>query len=68
MKGCEDAVLVYPTRLETKLDARIGTTRVRTLAYDLGDGLEAAGRRFLGVLLSDMQSCISEKWGAAFPT
>lgn len=49
-KGCRDAVLVYPVR--TAFDIRVGTIRVRTLAFLLDGDLEANGLQFLGRLLN----------------
>ncbi|HWN43108.1 MAG TPA: restriction endonuclease [Thermoanaerobaculia bacterium] len=51
-KGCRDAVLVYPVDLRTSFDIRVGTIRVRTLAFRLDGDLEANGLHFLGRLLT----------------
>jgi len=51
VKGCRDAVLMYPVELKTPFDARIGSIRVRTLAFRLDGDLEENGQRFLKELL-----------------
>jgi 5-methylcytosine-specific restriction enzyme subunit McrC len=49
---CGEAILVYPTKLAKPLDERIGSIRVRSVAFDLGGDLEAAGQAFLGAVVS----------------
>ena len=47
IKGCTDAILVYPRDLDTNLDERLGEIRVRNLAFRIDGDLEAAGQAFL---------------------
>lgn len=47
---CEHAVLVYPSSDISPMDRPVGGKRVRSLAFDVGEDLQAAGRRFLGDL------------------
>ncbi|MBN1814415.1 MAG: restriction endonuclease [Anaerolineae bacterium] len=51
MKGCDDALLVYPTPLSHPLDESIGNIRVRSMTFSLDGDLEAAGWSFLDNLL-----------------
>lgn len=46
MKGCKEAILVYPTPLKRQLDAHFGEIRVRTIYFNLEGDLEAAGEDF----------------------
>lgn len=50
-KGCKEAILIYPTPLETPLDERIGEIRVRSLAFSLDSNLEEAGQTFMEGLI-----------------
>ncbi len=50
-KGCDQAVLIYPTPLARPLDERIGSIRVRTLTFALDGDLEQAGQNLLQDLL-----------------
>jgi 5-methylcytosine-specific restriction enzyme subunit McrC len=53
-KGCDEAVLIYPTPLQSPLAARVGKRiRVRSLTFALNGDLEEAGQHFLGALLHD---------------
>ena len=53
-KGCDEAILIYPTPLQSPLDARVGQRiRVRSLTFALDGDLEEAGQRFRHVLLCD---------------
>lgn len=54
--GCQDAVLLYPVRLDRPLDASIGRIRVRTLGFELGGDLDAAGERLVKRLLPRIES------------
>jgi 5-methylcytosine-specific restriction enzyme subunit McrC len=51
--GCEEAVLIYPTRLRSPVDARVGQRiRVRSVTFALDGDLERAGQCFLDAVLS----------------
>lgn len=50
-KGCEEAILVYPTSLIEPLDIRVGRIKVRSLTFCLAGDLQQAGHKFLGDLL-----------------
>ncbi|HLO52603.1 MAG TPA: restriction endonuclease [Kamptonema sp.] len=50
-KGCQEAILVYPKPLVAPLDIRVGSIRIRSLAFCLTGDLEQAGYRFLQDLL-----------------
>lgn len=55
-KDCDEAVLIYPTRLLSPMNASVGEKHkihVRSLGFALDGDLEEAGQRFLDVLLSD---------------
>lgn len=52
MKGCTEAILVYPTLLQSPLDAPIGKIRVRSMVFQLAGDLEEAGQAFLKSLLN----------------
>jgi hypothetical protein len=47
IKGCADAILVYPRDLDANLDERLGDIRVRNLAFRIDGDLESAGQAFL---------------------
>jgi 5-methylcytosine-specific restriction enzyme subunit McrC len=47
IKGCTDAILVYPRYLDANLDERLGKIRVRNLAFRIDGDLESAGQAFL---------------------
>jgi 5-methylcytosine-specific restriction enzyme subunit McrC len=51
MKGCTEAILVYPAQLGKSLDAPIGKIRVRSMVFQLAGNLEEAGQAFLKGLL-----------------
>lgn len=51
-KQCREAVLVYPAPLAQPLDTWWDDIRVRSVTFDLGEALDAAGRHFLQQLLS----------------
>lgn len=57
MKGCTEAILVYPAELEKPLDAPIGKIRARSMVFRLAGDLEEAGQAFLGDLIEN----VSEK-------
>lgn len=44
-------MLLYPIPLDRPLELHVGRTRVRTLGFELGGDLDAAGRRLLDRLL-----------------
>ncbi len=50
--SCRDAVLIYPKTLAHPLDVQFGDVRVRTMACDLSQDLEAAGQQLLSTILS----------------
>lgn len=50
LKGCHEAVLIYPTRPAQPLDVKIGNVRVRTLAFAVDKPLESAGKALLAEL------------------
>jgi 5-methylcytosine-specific restriction enzyme subunit McrC len=47
VKGCSDAILVYPAPLDRPLDQRLGKIRVRSLVFSIDGGLEKAGQTFV---------------------
>jgi len=47
VKGCKNAILVYPQDLESGLNERLGDIRVRSLAFKIDGDLESAGRSFI---------------------
>lgn len=47
LKGCREAILIYPTPLPHPFDEVINGIRVRTLTFALAGDLEAAGQAFL---------------------
>jgi len=46
-KGCQNAILIYPTPLPYPLDETIGNIRVRSLTFNLDNDLEQAGQNLL---------------------
>ncbi len=52
-QGCQEAILVYPTRLGQPVDTQWGESgvRVRSLWFELGGDLDGAGVTFLETLL-----------------
>jgi 5-methylcytosine-specific restriction enzyme subunit McrC len=50
-KGCEEAMIVYPTLQAKPLQVQIGAVRVRSAGFSLAGDLESAGRKFLDMLL-----------------
>lgn len=57
LKGCYEAVLIYPTSLPSALDARVGQKiRVRSLTFSLAGDLEQAGCQFIGELLGGLDA------------
>jgi 5-methylcytosine-specific restriction enzyme subunit McrC len=50
LRGCRDAVLVYPETPRRPLDVHAGDIRVRTLTFALDSDLHAAGSAFLAAL------------------
>lgn len=51
MKGCRDAVLVYPVSLVRPLDEWVGNIRVQSMTFSLKGDLEEAGKAFVQRLL-----------------
>ena len=50
-KHCQEAILIYPVRLDLPLDTSIGNIQVKTLTFALDGDLEQAGQAFLHELL-----------------
>jgi 5-methylcytosine-specific restriction enzyme subunit McrC len=46
-KGCNEAVLVYPSALAKPLEAEVGGIRVRSLVFSLDGDLDEAGQVFV---------------------
>jgi 5-methylcytosine-specific restriction enzyme subunit McrC len=46
-KGCQEAILVYPTSLVEPLDIKVGSIKIRSLTFSLAGNLVQAGYRFL---------------------
>jgi 5-methylcytosine-specific restriction enzyme subunit McrC len=55
VKGCNEAILVYPTPPPHPLDEVIGGIRIRSLTFGLAADLEQAGEVFLQSLLVTTQ-------------
>jgi 5-methylcytosine-specific restriction enzyme subunit McrC len=53
MKGCNEAILVYPIPLSKPLDEPVGNIRVQSMTFSLQDNLEETGQAFMRCLLSD---------------
>jgi len=51
MKGCDQAVLIYPTTLSHPVNAPVGAVRLRTMTFGLDGDLEQRGREFIWGLL-----------------
>jgi 5-methylcytosine-specific restriction enzyme subunit McrC len=51
VKGCQEAILVYPVALPVRFNEQMGDIRVRSLGLVLGDNLEQSGREFLDSIL-----------------
>lgn len=49
IRGCKEAILIYPQDLETNLDEQLGEIRVRNLAFEIKGNLESAGHSFLAM-------------------
>jgi 5-methylcytosine-specific restriction enzyme subunit McrC len=49
--NCQNAILVYPQDLTTRLDIKHGDIRVRSLTFSLNSDLDRAGKTFLTSLL-----------------
>ena len=47
IKGCTEAVLVYPSHLARPIDVKIGQIRVRSMTFAIHDDLDFEGRKFL---------------------
>ncbi len=56
LKGCQEAVLVYPAKLQRPLNVDARGIRVRSATFLLSGDLEEAGRLFLTELLERCQS------------
>ncbi len=51
LKGCREAVLVYPTKLPMPINEPLGSVQVRSLTFDLSGDLEKGGQEFVKALL-----------------
>lgn len=51
LKGCRNAILVYPLYLKHPIDILLDDVRVRSLTFDLKGDLEKAGQEFCDSLL-----------------
>lgn len=54
LKGCRQAVLIYPTPLPSPLDHSFGQIRVCSQVFSVAGDLEVGGQAFLETLLSTM--------------
>lgn len=45
--GCEEAVLIYPSKLSHSIDRKPGRTRVRSVTFDLAGDLEISGQNLI---------------------
>ncbi|MCK4504648.1 MAG: restriction endonuclease [Candidatus Aegiribacteria sp.] len=54
LKGCGEAILIYPVKLEKPVDIMIGDIHVRSLTFDLDNDLDLAGNEFLRDLFSEL--------------
>ena len=61
IKSCQDAMLVYPIVLRGELDAVLRDVRVRSLGFEVGGDLDAAG---LQGLLQPLLSLYVERQGS----
>jgi 5-methylcytosine-specific restriction enzyme subunit McrC len=52
LKGCREAILVYPDPAHQVLDVTIGTARVRSLGFCIDGDLDLAGQAFLAAVLA----------------
>jgi 5-methylcytosine-specific restriction enzyme subunit McrC len=60
-KGCQEAILIYPTYLAEPLNIKVGNIRVRSLTFSLARDLEQAGYDFLQDLLGvDILALVGE--------
>ncbi len=50
-KRCKEAILIYPARLGSPLDDKVGDIRVRSLTFPVDGDLDQAGEAFLESLL-----------------
>ena len=51
MKGCDQAILVYPAALSEPMDVHVRDVRLRNMSFALDGDLEERGREFLSGLL-----------------
>jgi 5-methylcytosine-specific restriction enzyme subunit McrC len=56
VKGCKNAILIYPQELEQNINCLLGETTVRSLDFNIEGDLDAAGERFLKALAIDNMS------------
>ena len=54
IKGCRDAILIYPTPLKVPLDEKFGHISVRSLTFSTDGDLEKAGQAFARELMSSV--------------
>ncbi len=55
VRGCRQAILVYPAPLPQPLDVHMHQLHVRSLTFAIAENLEAAGQRFLADLLPQVE-------------
>lgn len=51
MKGCHEAILVYPVNISVPFDESFGKIRVKSMTFSLSGDLEEAGQAFIECLL-----------------
>ena len=51
MKGCDQAILVYPAALSEPVDVRVRDVRLRNMSFALDGDLEERGHEFMQYLL-----------------
>ena len=54
LKGCREAILIYPLELDKPVEIMVGDIHVRSLIFDLDKDLELTGNEFLRDLFSGM--------------
>ena len=51
LKGCREAILVYPKQIAHPVNELVKDTRIRTVYFSLDGDLEKAGKEFLADIL-----------------
>jgi len=54
-KGCQNAVLVYPSAITQPLDTSVDRIRIRSAAFTLDKDIEESGKEFLASILEGIQ-------------